>query len=146
MEIKQIQEKFAQGYDCGQVVFANFAEELDMSKDMANKVSACFGGGMMQGDACGAYTGSLMAIGLKYGHFNEETLLADKDVMMTKTVEFKKRFFEKFSSCNCRDLLEYDVAYPEELQKAIESGRMTEFCPTVVMTAIKILEEILEVQ
>ena len=143
MEKLEIQEKFAQGYDCAQVVLAHFSEELGLSKDMAYKVSACFGGGMMQGDACGAYTGALMAIGLKYGHFNEDVLLKEKDVMMAKTAEFKKLFYEKFASCNCRDLLGYDVAIPEELQKAIDSGHMMGFCPTVVMAVIDILKRVL---
>ncbi len=45
---------------------------------MANKVSACFGGGMMHGDTCGAFTGAIMAVGLKYGHWDVNTLLRQK--------------------------------------------------------------------
>ena len=47
MEKFEIQDRFAKGYDCAQVVLTAFSEELGLSKDMANKVSACFGGGMM---------------------------------------------------------------------------------------------------
>ena len=54
MEEKAIQEKFMQGYDCSQVVMVHFAERLGISEEIANKVSACFGGGMMQADTCGA--------------------------------------------------------------------------------------------
>ena len=143
MEEKIIQEKFMKGYDCSQVVLAHFAEKLGITEDMANKVSACFGGGMMQADTCGAFTGALMAVGLKYGHFNEETLLAEKDVMMAKTAQFKQKFFEKFDSCNCKELLGYDVSIPEEFQEALSSGRMLGFCPTVVKAAIEALEEVL---
>lgn len=143
MEEKLIQEKFMKGYDCSQVVLTHFAEQLGLTEEMANKVSACFGGGMMQADTCGAFTGALMAVGLKYGHFNEETLLAEKDVMMAKTAEFKQKFFEKFESSNCKELLGYDVSIPEEFQEALSSGRMLSFCPTVVNAAIKALEEVL---
>ena len=100
MEVRKIQEKFMQGYDCSQVVLANYAEQLGVSEEVANKVAACFGGGMMQADTCGAFTGALMAIGLKYGHYDEAELMIQKDVMMAKTAEFKKLFFEKFESCN----------------------------------------------
>lgn len=143
MEEKLIREKFIKGYDCSQVVLAHFAEKLGISEEMANKVAACFGGGMMQADTCGAFTGALMAVGLKYGHFNEETLLAEKDIMMAKCAEFKKLFFEKFDSCNCKELLGYDVYIPEEFQEALTSGRMLEFCPTVVKAVIEALEEVL---
>lgn len=142
---KKIQEKFIQGYDCSQVVLAHYAEKLGLSEETANKVAACFGGGMMQADTCGAFTGALMAIGLKYGHYDEATLLAQKDVLMAKTAEFKKLFFEKFESCNCKDLLGYDVSVPEQLQEAITSGRMITFCPTVVTAVIECLDKVLEV-
>ena len=140
---RKIQEDFIKGYDCSQVVLAHFAEKLGVSKETAYKVSACFGGGMMQGDACGAFTGALMTIGLKYGHFNETILLEQKNVMMEKTEEFKKKFYEKYASCNCRELLGYDVSVPEQLQEALSSGRMLSFCPTVVNSVIEALEEVL---
>ena len=89
MEEKAIQEKFMQGYDCSQVVMVHFAERLGISEEIANKVSACFGGGMMQADTCGAFTGALMVIGMKYGHYDADQLLAQKDVMMAKSAEFK---------------------------------------------------------
>ena len=84
-----------------------------------------------------------MAIGLKYGHYNEDTLLKEKDLMMEKTAEFKTKFYEKFASCNCKALLGYDVSIPEELQEAIDSGHMMEYCPTVVMSVIEILKTII---
>ena len=68
IEESMIREKFIKGYDCSQVVLSYFAERLGITEEMANKVSACFGGGMMHGDTCGAFTGAIMAVGLKYGH------------------------------------------------------------------------------
>lgn len=143
MEEKVIQEKFMQGYDCSQVVLGHFAEELGMSEEMAHKVSACFGGGMMQAGTCGAYTGALMVIGMKYGHYDAEQLLAQKDVMLAKSAEFKKKFYENRTTCNCKELLGYDVSKPEEFQEALESGRMMSFCPALVKEVIAILDEIM---
>lgn len=143
MNENQIRDKFIKGYDCSQVVVAHYAEKLGLSEEVANKVSACFGGGMLQADTCGAFTGALMVIGLKYGHYDEETLLAQKDVMMAKSAEFKKLFFEKFETCNCKELLGYDVSIPEQFQEALSSGRMLEFCPTVVTAVLECLDQIL---
>ena len=58
IEESMIREKFIKGYDCSQVVLSYFAERLGITEEMANKVSACFGGGMMHGDTCGAFTGA----------------------------------------------------------------------------------------
>lgn len=143
MDENQIREQFIKGYDCSQVVVAQYAEKLGLTKEQANKVSACFGGGMLQADTCGAFTGALMVIGLKYGHYDEETLLAQKDVMMAKSAEFKKLFYEKFETCNCKELLGYDVSIPEQFEEALSSGRMLGFCPTVVKAVCECLDEIL---
>ena len=143
MNENQIRDKFIKGYDCSQVVVAHYAEKLGLSEEVANKVSACLGGGMLQADTCGAFTGAVMVIGLKYGHYDEETLLAQKDVMMAKSAEFKKLFFEKFETCNCKELLGYDVSIPEQFQEALSSGRMLGFCPTVVTAVLECLDQIL---
>ena len=50
IEESMIREKFIKGYDCSQVVLSYFAERLGITEEMANKVSACFGGGMMHGE------------------------------------------------------------------------------------------------
>ncbi len=144
MEEKMIQEQFMKGYDCSQVVVSHFAEKMGITEDLANKVAACFGGGMMQADTCGAFTGALMVIGLKYGHYDVEQLLAQKDVMMAKSAEFKKKFFESRNTCNCKELIGYDVSTPEGFQAALESGRMMEFCPALVKEVIAMLDEVLQ--
>ena len=60
-------ELFSKRYYCSQAVLAAFAEELGMTKEQALRVGACFGGGMCKAEVCGACTGALMALGLKYG-------------------------------------------------------------------------------
>ena len=144
MDEKVIQEQFMHGYDCSQVVLSHFAEKLGLTRDEANKVSACFGGGMMQADACGAFTGALMAIGLKYGHYDAENLMAQKGVMQQKCAEFKAKFAQKHPSCKCLDIIGYNVTTPEGFQRAIESGDMMTICPRVVSEVITILDEVIE--
>lgn len=144
MDTKQIAQDFIKGYDCSQVVLRHFAEKLGISEDEANRVSACFGGGMMLGSVCGAYTGALMAIGLKYGHSNPEGLMDQKNIMIAKNAEFKQKFTEEFGTVYCKELIGYDVSTPEGLQGALDSGKMIGYCPQLVEKVIKITEEILE--
>lgn len=143
MEEKVIAEQFAKGYDCSQVIVSHYAAETGISEEVANKVAACFGGGMFQAGTCGVFTGALMVLGLKYGHYDSSQLSEQKAMMMAKSGEFKKKFFEKHTTCNCRELLGYDVSVPEEFKEAVESGRMMSFCPKLVCEAIEALDEIL---
>lgn len=139
---EEIQELFLQGIDCSQVVAGAFADELEVDKKLLRKVSACFGGGMQCGETCGAVTGALMVLGMKYGH-SEEGDTGQKQVMKQKNGEFKRLFGEKYPSCICRDLLGHDISKKEELAKVMEQGLLLQFCPKVVEDTIEILGKII---
>lgn len=142
MTREEITDLFIKGIDCSQVVTEKFADQMGMTKEQARKVSSCFGGGMMCGETCGAVTGALMVLGMKYGHSVEDDM-AQKEMMMQKTAEFKKLFQEKYPSCICRDLLGYDLGKPGELEKVMESGKLLSFCPGIVEATIEALEKVL---
>ena len=133
---------FMKGIDCSQIVAGQFTEEIGMDKDTLRKMSASFGGGMMCGETCGAVTGALMVIGLKYGHRKEDDT-QQKEIMQKKVMEFKARYAEKHPSTMCRELLKHDISQPGEMEKVLKEGTMFSYCPCVVEDAIQILQEIL---
>jgi C_GCAxxG_C_C family probable redox protein len=140
MKSEVVAEKFAKGFDCSQVVVEHFAEEVGLSKEVANKISACFGGGMSRGETCGAVVGALMILGMRAGQYDENHM-EQKEIMEAKREEFYKKFLEKYPSCICKNLLGYDITKTEELQKIVEKGLLTSFCPQVVTDVIEILED-----
>ena len=127
---------FEDGYVCSQAVFGVFCEEFGLSKNDAFKIAACFGSDMRQAEVCGACTGALMAIGLKYG---EDKKTCDR---------LSNRFFEEFRKENgsfiCRDLLECDISTPEGVKYALDNNLFKEFCPKMVASAVKITEKIFD--
>lgn len=84
-----------------------------------------------------------MVLGLAYGHAEDKNLLEQKNVMIQKTVEFRERFLQALPSDECKELIGYDVSKPEELQAALESGKLLDYCPSVVEKVIRIVEELL---
>lgn len=144
METKQITEEFIKGYDCSQVVLRYFADRLGISEDEANRAAAGFGGGMMLGSVCGAYTGALMALGLKYGHSNPDGLMQQKEIMLAKMGRLKEKFTEEFGTVECKNLIGYDLSVPEELKSALDSGKLLDYCPGLVGKVIQMTEEILD--
>lgn len=142
MKQEKIKELFAQGIDCSQVVTGAFAEPLGMEQDMMRKVASCFGGGMQCAETCGAVTGALMVIGLKYGHCKEGDN-QQKQIMAEKTAEFREKFAQKYPSCICKELLGYDISQPDQMKMVLDKGLLFDFCPCVVADAIEILEQIL---
>lgn len=134
--IEESVQLFEQGYVCSQAVFAAFCQDFGLEKDMALKIGACFGSGMRKGEVCGACTGALMALGLKYGD--------DK----SKSNEACERFLDEFENKNgsyiCRDLLGCDIRTEEGVEYAVKHNLFKEFCPKMVKSASIILDEILK--
>jgi C_GCAxxG_C_C family probable redox protein len=83
---------------------------MGMDYQTAIKVSSGFGGGMYLGSVCGAVTGGIMAIGLKYGG-------ADDAVVKKRVLEFANRFKAQHRFINCPELTGVDVSNPEIVKK-----------------------------
>lgn len=135
-EITEAVKLFEEGYVCSQAVFAAFSPDLGLEKEQALKIGACFGSGMRKGEVCGACTGALMALGLKYGHSKE------------KSNEACKRFLDEFKNENgsyiCNELLGCDIKTKEGVEFAVENRLFKEICPKMVESAAKITKEIIE--
>ncbi|MFZ5631777.1 MAG: C-GCAxxG-C-C family protein [Bacillota bacterium] len=62
---------FQEGALCSQALFSTCAVKLGLDRETAMKIATPFGGGMARlGETCGAVTGALMVIGLKYGNMS----------------------------------------------------------------------------
>ena len=133
--VKDAVDLFLDKYVCSQAVFAAFSENMGISKEDALKIGACFGSGMRKGEVCGACTGALMALGLKYGESKEKS----NEVCEMFLDEFKK----ENSSYICRDLLDCDISTPEGVEYALKKNLFNEICPKMVESAAIITEKIL---
>ncbi len=127
---------FYEEFNCSQAVLGAYAEEYGLTVDQAMKVAACFSGGVRKGEVCGAVSGAIMVIGLKYGEGADY-----KAIAYPKAVEFVDMFKEKNASYVCRDLLGCDISSEEGMLYAREEGLFTDICPRMVESAVDILEE-----
>lgn len=134
---------FRNKFNCSQSVFTVFGLDNGLSEDDCLKIGCAFGGGMgRQQHTCGAVTGALMAIGLKYGK-----AMNDPDDKKDHTYSLTNDFFSKFTelngSINCKVLLEgLNMNDPEDHKKIIERDLFNVNCEKYVADAVKITEEI----
>lgn len=129
--------------NCAQSVLGAFSDELGLSEEQARRVSFCFFSGMRKAEVCGACTGALMALGLKYG----QTVKGDLETRQ-KGAALAEQFLERFKAENgsyiCRDILGYDISKPEEAEKARSCGVFKTVCPKMVASAARIVEKMME--
>ncbi len=134
---------FREGYNCSQSAFSAFAEELGLPLDVALRLAAPFGGGIgRQGEVCGAASGALMALGLRYGGATPDK--ATKERTYAVAAEFLRRFEARLGSVRCRDLIQADMTTPEGLTSAHERKVFRTLCPAFVAAAVEIAGELLQ--
>ncbi|MDO5815215.1 MAG: C-GCAxxG-C-C family protein [Methanobrevibacter sp.] len=133
--VEEAVQLFEDGYMCSQAVLAVFCEEFGLSREQAFKISISFGGGMRKGEVCGACTGAIMALGLKYGE--------NKSKSDEMCVKFLDSFKKENGSYICRDLLDCDIRTEEGIKYAIDNNLFKEICPKMVESATKITQKLI---
>ena len=133
--VEEAVQLFEDCYMCSQAVLAVFCEEFGLSREQAFKISISFGGGMRKGEVCGACTGAIMALGLRYGE--------NKSKSDEMCVKFLDSFKKENGSYICRDLLDCDIRTEEGIKYAIDNNLFKEICPKMVESAAKIAQELI---
>lgn len=138
---EQAAEKFFEGFNCAQIVLGSFSEKYGMKQEEAYRIATGFGGGIRCGEVCGAVAGAVLVIGLKYGSDTQKEGNT-KPLCYQKTVEFTDLFRQRKGSIICKELLDCNIAEPEKMKFANESGLFKRICPEMIKEAVEILEEL----
>ncbi len=137
--------KFLEGYNCAQSVLYAFCDDLNFDKNIAMKLASGFGAGMgRKEEVCGAVSGGIMVIGLKYGRGENQDSTLTKQTYQ-KTYELMDKFSEKNGSFICRELLNgCDLTTQEGQKEFKEKDLLNKVCKKCVTSAVEIIEEIID--
>ena len=70
---------FADTFNCSQSILASFGQEFGLTEEQCLKLGTAFGGGMARSQmTCGAVTGALMVLSLKFVPIHPEKLIQGK--------------------------------------------------------------------
>lgn len=139
---KKALELFTNGFNCSQSVFTAFASDFGIDEKLALMLGTQFGGGARNGEMCGAVSGALMVLGLKYGHYESDNI-DQKSRAYSIASEYTKRFKDFNGSIVCRDLLGYDLTDPNDMVHIKDKNLFGEICPKMIKSAVEVLESIL---
>lgn len=132
---------FANGFNCSQSVLCAFCEKYGLSREEALKIVCGLGGGFRCGEVCGAVSGAVIVIGLKYGHYIAGDM-ESKNNCNSKTKEFISLFKEKHNSIICRDILGIDISTDEGRELARSKNLFRTVCVDMVKGAVSLLEDL----
>ena len=113
----------------------SFKEYFGILDPLIPRLATGFGGGIgRKGSLCGAFTGSVMAIGMKMGRTDPK----DKEIIAKvygKCQEFWDQFEKEFGSNLCYNLTGFHLDNEEERQKWLASGGIVKCAKIVEKTA-----------
>jgi C_GCAxxG_C_C family probable redox protein len=137
--------KFTSGFNCAQSVLWTFAADLGLEPDAALKIACGFGAGMgRREEVCGAVTGGIMALGLKFGRGEAQDRSATEQAY-AKTQELMRQFEARHGSCICRCLLGgCDLTTEAGRASFKEQDLLHKICEPCVRTVADILAELLK--
>ena len=138
-------EKFLAGYNCAQSVLYAYGPALGLDGETALKVATGLGAGMgRRGEVCGALSGGILVLGLKYGRGGRQDRSATEDTYQ-KTLGLMARFEKRHGSCLCRVLLDgCDLGTAEGQRFFKEHDLLHKTCVGCVQTVVEALAEILD--
>ena len=91
---------------------------------------------------CGAVSGALMVLGLKYGHSHAEDI-EEKGKAYQIAEDFMNRFIAEKGTVVCRELLGYDVSNQEDVAKIKELNLFKTTCPEMIKCATAMVEQMI---
>ena len=137
---------FMEGYNCSQAVVGAWAEDIGLDSETAYKIASGFGGGIgRMREVCGAFTGAVMVLGLKFGNtIGSDRAAKGKDYERVQL--FAKRFKEELGSDTiiCRELLGLSGPSDPDPAKRTKENYQKRPCPETVAIASGLLGEFME--
>lgn len=133
---------FQEGFNCSQSVLAAWCGRFGLEEETALKMAGGLGGGIGRtGGICGALTGAILVLGLRYGTADPKDKNTKYD-LYRKTQTLMEQFKANADSLYCRQLLGFDLSTPEGLAASKRPGAFEE-CPQFVRLAAELLENFL---
>jgi C_GCAxxG_C_C family probable redox protein len=134
---------FIQGFNCAESISLSFKETLGIEDSSLPRLATGFGGGVARkGSLCGAFIGSVMALGMKMGRTDpkdEKGLSA----IYEKCRQFWDRFEKEFGSNLCCEIIGCHLDNQDERQKWLDSGGR-ERCADLVGRTAEMLSAFME--
>ena len=140
--MEQIVEKaifhFREGFNCTESVLMAYTETNNIKSMIIPRIATGFGGGIgRRGSVCGALSGAIIALGLKYGR--DKVDLVSYDLCVSKCSQCYEGFKKEFGSVFCRDLTGCDLSTPDGRAAFKEQGLKELKCIKYVEGASKIV-------
>ncbi|MFX0168453.1 MAG: C-GCAxxG-C-C family protein [Candidatus Hodarchaeota archaeon] len=142
--IKLAQRSAEQGFLCSESILLALSQTLNVKSDIIPKIATGFGAGIGQlGEVCGAASGAIMGLGLKFGRNQVEETTAET-VPYEFSTTMANLFIARFGHLRCRDLIGLNLAVDEDRRAYQELKLWETRCRDIVSITTGLAYDLLE--
>jgi C_GCAxxG_C_C family probable redox protein len=141
--LEQAEFYAGQGFLCSESCLMALAECQGVKNPLIPRVATGFGAGIgRSGETCGAITGAVMGLGIKYGREKVEPI-KDRRPYWYAT-ELLERFREEHGALACPALLDLDIAKPADYEEYRKKNLWVSHCTKYILSATGIAWDIID--
>jgi C_GCAxxG_C_C family probable redox protein len=127
---------------CSESCLLALAKSQGVESPLIPRIATGFGAGIgRSGETCGAVTGAVLGLGIKYGRDKVETI-KDRRPYWYAT-ELLERFKREHGELTCPALLDLDIAKPVDYEEYNRRNLWVHKCTKYILTATGIAWDIL---
>jgi len=141
--IKLADSYVSQGFLCSESCLTALAKCQGVESPLIPRIATGFGAGIgMNGEICGAITGAVMALGIRYGRDRVDPAVNQRPYWYS--MELLKRFRAEHGEIRCPTLLGLDIAKAEDLEEYYRRNLWVNRCTRFILSATGIARDIIE--
>jgi C_GCAxxG_C_C family probable redox protein len=143
-ETLKLAESYAgQGFLCSESCLMALVESQGVKSPLIPRIATGFGAGIgRSGETCGAVTGAVMGLGIRYGRDKAESV-KDRRPYWYAT-ELLERFKEEHGELDCPALLGLDIAKQEDYDEYRKRNIWVSHCTKYILSATGIAWDIMD--
>jgi len=141
--IKLAESYASQRFLCSESCLMALAACQGVQSPLIPRIATGFGAGVgRSGETCGAVTGAVMGLSIRYGRDRAEPI-KDRRPYWYAT-ELLKRFREEHGEIRCPALLGLDIAKPEDYEEFNRRNLWVNSCTRYILSATGIARDMIE--
>jgi len=133
-----------EGFLCSESVLLSLSDAFNVISDVIPQIATGFGAGIgRHGEICGALTGAIMGLGLRFGRSHpSQTPEGSSPYAYSQTM--MNLFIARFGHIRCKDLLGLDISSKEGLQAYRKQNLWQNKCRDFIQIATGLAYDVFE--
>ena len=142
--VKRAEQYVEKGFLCSEAVLLALSEAQNITSEIIPRIATGFGAGISRhGEVCGALSGAVMGLGLRFGRSQVSETPQD-----TSPYKFGQTmvnlFVTRIGHIRCRDILDLDISSDEGLKKYREQRLWESKCRELIRVATELAYDLLQ--